>query len=314
MTLGRDIPLRIRAIEALSPSLKRIAFVAADGNPLPGSRPGAHIALTVPGIDGAHRNSYSLVGAHQDRTTYEVIVRRVAQSRGGSAQVHEALRVGDVLSASPPTSQFNLQNKAKKHLLIGGGIGITPFLSFLPVLRERNLAVEMHHFVRPDEVTVFERLLLPHRMPTMRIHAGRAVGIEDILKGQPLGTHLYICGPVGLMQDVEAAAYRLGWPTSNIHQESFGASGGRPFIVELARSGRKLQVGENQSLLEALEAAGLPVRSMCRGGACGECLTQVLAGEPEHRDHFLTAAEKSNGDRIMPCVSRSISPLLTIDI
>jgi ferredoxin-NADP reductase len=310
----KDIALRISAIESLSPTLKRITFVAADGNPLPGSRPGAHIAVSVPGIDRAHRNSYSLVGSHHDRSTYQIIVRRVVDSRGGSAQVHEALQVGDVLGASLPNSQFNLQNKAKKHLLIGGGIGVTPFLSFLPVLQERNQVVEMHHFTQPGEVAIFEQLLLPHQMPTMSVHAGRATRIEDILAGQPLGTHLYICGPTGLMKDVEAAALGLGWPTSNIHQESFGASGGRPFTVALAKSGGTLHVGEHQSLLEVLEHAGLPVRSMCRGGACGECLTHVLAGKPEHRDHFLTETEKCSGALMMPCVSRSATPLLTLDL
>ena len=241
-------------------------------------------------------------------------MRRVPDSRGGSAHIHGGMKVGDVVSASLPNSQFSLENKAKKHLLIGGGIGITPFLSFLPSLRERNLAVEMHHFAQPHEVAIFEQILLPHRIPAMSIHAGRAAAVENILAAQPLGPHGYTCGPVALMEHVEAVALRLGWPASNIHQENFGAAGGRPFTVELAKSGFRLDVGENQTLLQVLEEAGLPVSSLCRGGACGECLTQVLAGKPEHRDHFLTEAEKSGGALIMPCVSRSVTPLLTIDL
>jgi ferredoxin len=67
-------------------------------------------------------------------------------------------------------------------------------------------------------------------------------------------------------------------------------------------------------MLEALENAGLPVASLCRGGACGECLTAVLEGAPDHRDHVLTDEEKSGGRLVMPCVSRAKTPYLTLDL
>ena len=75
-----------------------------------------------------------------------------------------------------------------------------------------------------------------------------------------------------------------------------------PFVAELAGNGRRGAVPAEVSLLEALEAAGVAVPSLCRGGVCGQCATRHLAGEVEHRDACLGAAERTR--QLMPCVSR----------
>ncbi len=94
-----------------------------------------------------------------------------------------------------------------------------------------------------------------------------------------------------------------------MHWEAFAApEPGLPFRVELARSGRQLEVAAEQSLLEALEAADVDVPNLCRGGVCGQCQTRYLKGEVEHRDHFLDASERASS--LMPCVSRGCGPIL----
>ncbi len=309
------LSLRIRQIEPLSPTLKYLVLEPADGGLLPTPPPGAHLGLHLPARERVFRNAYSIVSHPNERSHYAVIVRRTATSRGGSAFVHETLKAGDIIAAAPPSSEFPLQNLARKHLLIAGGIGITPFLSFLPLLRERGERHEMHQFAQRDEMAPFERLLSPHARHDIHVHGGRgALEIAHILARQPLGTHVYTCGPEALMQAVQAAADLLGWPRTRVHLESFGVAGGAPFTVRLARSGGELAVGEHQTMLEALEAAGLPVTSLCRGGACGQCLTPVVDGTPDHRDHFLTDAEKAGGTLVMPCVSRSRTPVLSLDL
>ena len=163
---------------------------------------------------------------------------------------------------------------------------------------------------------MFEALLAPFGGHDLHIHPGRSgLDIAELLARQPLGnTHVYVCGPHALMETVAQAAARLGWPASKVHRESFGAAGGAPFTVRLARSEREVSVGSEQSMLEALEAAGVPMPSLCRGGACGECVTHVVAGEPEHRDDYLTAAEKAGNGLVMPCVSRAKGELLVLDL
>lgn len=315
MIVTGSLPLRLREVRPLSATLKHLSFEPADGGLLPTSMPGAHLSLTLAGKHRAFRNSYSIVSRQDDRSYYEIIVRRTVQSRGGSAFIHDELRVGDVVSASVPNSQFPIQNLARKHLLIAGGIGITPMLSFLPSLRQRRQLLEFHQVAQASEVQVVETLLGDFASHDVHIHAGRAtLQLDEILARQPLGTHLYCCGPQPLMDAVQAATVARGWPASHVHRESFGAAGGEPFTVRLARSGRTVAVGEHETMLEALENAGVLMTSLCRGGACGECRTVLLDGTPDHRDHFLTASEKASCTAIMPCVSRAKTPNLTIDL
>jgi ferredoxin len=153
-----------------------------------------------------------------------------------------------------------------------------------------------------------------------RIYTRRAdflAVLADVLSTQPFGTHLYVCGPAAFIDDVVAAAVEHGWPQSRIHFERFGVGAldpGEPFIVKLANSGTTITVDSGVSLLEALKANGLDVPNMCRQGVCGECRLTVSGGEIEHRDTYLTDADKAAGDAIMACVSRAASSELELKL
>lgn len=86
------------------------------------------------------------------------------------------------------------------------------------------------------------------------------------------------------------------------------------FDVKLARSGRIIAVETGQSVLEALEAAGIQVPASCQQGVCGTCLTRVLEGEPDHWDMYLTPEEQAANNQFLPCCSRSNSALLVLDL
>jgi phthalate 4,5-dioxygenase reductase subunit len=81
--------------------------------------------------------------------------------------------------------------------------------------------------------------------------------------------------------------------------------------VRLGRTGGVVNVPADQSILEALRAAGLVVPSSCESGTCGTCRTGLVAGEADHRDLVLSDAERESN--IMVCVSRALSDELTID-
>lgn len=312
-----QIPFRVREVEVLSPTLKRFFLEAADGGPLPPSSAGAHVVMTIPGADRTWKNAYSITSPPGERATYAIIVRRVLNSRGGSVQMHEGVKAGDVLSGAPPHNLFPLSHVARNHVLIGGGIGVTPLISHVASLRsEGGARFEMHQFCNPAEVALFEDLLAADG-PHVHVHppgdeAGR---IEALLARQPLGSHVYVCGPAPMIELVASTAERLGWPGTAVHHESFGDhSGGAPFTAVLAKSKIEIEVSETQSLLEALENAGVDPPYLCRGGACGQCMTRVIDGDPDHRDDVLTPEERAAGELIMTCVSRSKTPRLVLDI
>lgn len=312
----RTLSLRVAAAPLVATGLRRLHLVAADGSRLPPAAPGAHITLTLPSPAGARplRNSYTLVEADPERG-YQLIVRRTDRSRGGSHHIHDRLQPGDTIEATVPHNLFALHSQARKHLLIAGGIGITPMLAFVAHLREARAAFELHQIASADEAGVFAALLAPRPGERIQVHAGRdACDIAALLAAQPLGTHVYTCGPGAMMDRIAAVAAELGWPASHVHREDFGAAGGEPFTARLARSGIDVAVAGDQTLLEAIEAAGIDTPSLCRGGACGVCILPLSEGDPEHRDHFLSEAERASGCHIMPCVSRSRSATLVLDI
>ena len=86
-----------------------------------------------------------------------------------------------------------------------------------------------------------------------------------------------------------------------------------PFIVEL-NDGTELEVGADQTIIEALEQAGRRVLTSCREGNCGTCETVVLAGAVDHRDHLLDDDERAANDVMMICVSRAAGDRLRLDI
>lgn len=311
-----QIPLRVREVEVLSPTLKRFHLESADGGLLPPSAAGAHVVVSIPLEERTRKNAYSITSPPGERGSYAIIVRRVLRSRGGSARMHEAVKAGDVLDGAPPHNLFPLSLVARKHVLIGGGIGVTPLLSHMQDLIGRGAQFELHQFCNETEVPLFETLL-GEGGSRVNVHPPglEAERIMAILARQPLGTHVYVCGPAPILELVLHTANHLGWPRVSIHHESFGDQSIRtPFQAYLARSKIEIAVGESNTLLEAVEAAGVEAPYMCRGGACGQCLTKVVNGEPDHRDDFLTAKEKAAGDVMMICVSRAKTPRLVLDL
>jgi ferredoxin-NADP reductase len=300
--------LTISNIYVLSPTIRK--FTLAGQGVLPPAAAGSHVIIDIPGPARNWKNAYSLVSGPDNREVYEIIVRRVDKSRGGSAWLHDHAALGDKLTVSTPQNLFPISRVAGRHLLLSAGIGVTPFLSYLKVL---EAPFELHHCCRLEDEPAFAALLAG--VPNTTIHTSRnSLNLAALLQRQKLNTHLYICGPETFMDDVMNVAMHLGWPEAKLHKESFGgATGGAPFAVRLARSNMVIQVGPEETLLEALEAAGLAAPCLCRGGACGECELPVLDGIPEHHDHYLSPAQRAANNAIMTCVSRAQTPMIVLD-
>lgn len=309
-------PSRVRETALLSPGLRRFALERADGEDYPGSSAGAHILVSLNGPGRRWKNAYSLVSPPEQRRHLEIIVRRVPASRGGSAYMHDQLRPGDAVDVTGPANLFPIYRPARRHLLLSAGVGITPFLSYLPVMRQEDIDFTLHHVCRREDEAGFAQLLAPYAGSDITIHKARnALDLPHVLGREGLGTHLYICGPEPFMHAVVDAARQAGWPLAKLHRETFGApQGGAPFLAILQRSQHRIPVAADETLLSALEAAGIDAPSLCRGGACGQCRVGVLEGLPDHRDHVLDEAERAGGTSIMTCVSRARSDTLVLDL
>jgi ferredoxin-NADP reductase len=303
----RDIKLVVAAAETIADDVRRVTLAAPGGERLPSYPPGSHLGLRwrAERPSSGPVNSYSLTGDGDSPVAYTISVLRVEDGNGGSAWVH-SLEPGDVVEAIAPRSSFAPVATARKHLLIAGGIGVTPLLSHARWHARWGNEFSFYYVHKPGRAAHLEEL---------REICGRRLGafsgkndfwttLGPALARQPLGTHLYICGPRPMIDAVTAATAALRWPRSRVQVEAFGVAEGprEPFRVRLA-SGRPVDVSADESLLEALERAGVAVPSMCRQGVCGECRTPVAGGRVDHRDLVLSDGEKDGW--IMPCVSRA---------
>ena len=320
MSVGAPkIPVTVTEVVDVNPLIKRFRFQRRGEGPMPAFSGGAHIVVEMDDHGTRRMNPYSLMSAPTDLSGYEISVRRDDAGRGGSVYMHTHVTPGMQMVVSSPVNLFAIDARARKHLMIAGGIGITPFLSQIAALHAYGGRFELHYSARSPELAAYASDLKSQHGDKVHVYfddQAQVIDLQSLLKGQPLGTHLYVCGPKGMIAWVRATAQGLGWPEGAVHSEEFLAPPvGAPFQVALAASGKTITVGPAQSLLEAIEAVGVEAPYLCRGGACGECETNVLQcdGTISHNDHWLTEEQRASNTRIMPCVSRFTGKTLVLD-
>lgn len=309
---------RVTAVEQATPQIKRFTLVRADGGPMPAFSGGSHVIVRM--ADGLS-NAYSLMSDPRDRSHYQIGVRLEEASRGGSAFMHQQVQVGSELVISTPNNLFALDPAAGRHVLIAGGIGITPFMSQLHELEGAAVPYELHYAFRSPEQGAFHGELVDG------VHAGNLRSYIDS-EGQRLDlaalfaalapdAHVYVCGPKPLIDGVIAAASAAQVAPSRVHFEQFAAevASGGAFTLVLGRSGRELRVEEGMTIIQAIEnVKAAQVDCLCREGVCGTCETRILEGEAEHFDQYLSDEEKAAQQTMMLCVSRARSARLVLDL
>jgi vanillate O-demethylase ferredoxin subunit len=300
-------------------------LVRADGGALPPFAPGAHIDVD---IGNGITRQYSLCNAPHETHRYLIGVLRDEASRGGSAGMHQLVREGSVLRIGAPNNLFPLVPAAHT-VLLAGGIGVTPLLAMAEHLAACGQSFEFHYCARsPERMAFRERIAQSSYAAQVTLHLdsgalAQRLDARSLLAGAPADTRVYVCGPAGFIDHIGAAAQRAGWPAERLHVERFAAAprmeqgageGDTAFSIELASSGRVLEVPPNRTVIQVLAQHGVEVPVSCEQGICGTCLTRVLSGEPDHRDSYLTEEEQAVNDIFTPCCSRAKSARLVLDL
>ncbi|MDQ4491616.1 PDR/VanB family oxidoreductase [Sinomonas sp. ASV486] len=308
----------VTAVERAADGVVALTLAHPEGRRLPDWTPGAHVDLVL--ADGTMRQ-YSLCGDRWDAHAYRIGVLRDPASRGGSATIHDTLRAGDTVGLGGPRNTFRLV-PSPRYVFVAGGIGVTPLL---PMIRQAELlGADWHLFYlgRSRSTMAFLDELVPHGQ-RVTVLAKDEAGPSDIratIGPARADTKVYACGPQRLLDGVLAAAEADRWPEGWVRVERFAAAEqGEParaqaFDVVLARSGATVTVAPGTTVLDAIQAAGAAVLSSCRVGTCGTCEVAVLDGAPDHRDSILSPAERRANTCMFPCVSRSCSDRLVLDV
>jgi ferredoxin-NADP reductase len=313
--------LRIRSITYLAAAINGYELVDPKGRDLPRFTAGSHIAVR---LGGGLLRDYSLWNDPAERRRYCIAVLRERDGEG-SRHLHERVRVGDPVEVSAPRNNFPLAEEASHHLFLAGGIGITPIMAMVAELRRRGADFLLHYCTRAPEATAFrDELDLLAAQGRVRFHhdggdPARGLDIAAALREARPGTHLYHCGPAGMMAAAAAAA--ADWPAGTVHCEYFTGPAARPpepltedrlFRVRLAKSGAEYEVPAGETIVDVLRRHDIVVRTSCELGYCGTCLTRYRAGMPDHRDQILSANDRRH--YVLICCSRAKTPVLELDL
>src|SRR5258705_12010647 len=213
--------LRIRSIIYLAEDINGYELVDPNGRDLPRFSAGAHIGVRLG--DNIWRD-YSLWNDAAERRRYCIAVLREKLGEG-SRRLHDEIRVGDVVETSLPRNNFALAEGAERHLLVAGGIGITPIMAMIAELKRRRAGFHLHYCTRsPEETAFLDDLAILAAQGYVQFHhdggdPAKGLDLAAALRECRPGSHLYYCGPAGMM--AAAAAASAHWPAGSVHCEYF---------------------------------------------------------------------------------------------
>lgn len=302
-------PLRIAACEMLTSDVMRLRLQHPTGESLPPFEAGAHLQIQ---INEEHCRAYSLCSNPADLSHYEIAVKCETSGRGGSQALHALARIGVELPTSAPNNLFALAPKAAHHLLVGGGVGLTPLMAMAHQLAAQGLPFSFVVAVSSTGSSPFIEQLAASGWPVELVRNPReTLDMNALLAGLPAQTHVYCCGPQGLMTRVREQC--AGLPAEQWHEEAFAGSETSVqagFQLHLSDSGLDIDVPAGGSMLAALRQAGVAPETNCEQGICGSCVVAWSDGEPLHGDQCLDDEDRS--EYIAVCCGSCRSPRMTL--
>jgi vanillate O-demethylase ferredoxin subunit len=318
------LEVRVQAMRYEAEAVLSLELAPLDGGLLPKFEAGAHIDLN---LSERMARSYSIISdPGAPSRCYQIGIYYDPNTRGASKYVHDSLRPAQCLTISRPRNTFPLTETATSTVFIAGGIGVTPFIAMSARLNHLGRRWTLYYAARTRRKAAFlDRLedLLAPGLGTLVTHfdderQGIFLDVPQFVASAPAGTEFYCCGPSPMMKVFKMACARL--PEAQVHLEYFVADTSSPpvntdgFTVVLAKSNRSFFVPPGETILNVLMNNNIDVAFSCEQGICGACQTRVLAGQPDHRDQFLSAAEKAQSNTIMVCCSGSLSSELVLDL
>ena len=305
------IRMRVTETKVLAKGVLGVRFVPVAGGNLDVWHPGAHITLYLP--NGLERQ-YSLCGDPAERGHFDIAVLKKRGSTGGSKWIHENVKVGTELEVSQPRNHFELE-PAAEYVFVAGGIGITPIKAMIESLPPKR-TWQLHYFGRSRTTMAFSAELEADYPDRVFISAADERDADPDIRAIVTvpGAEVYCCGPEALM-----SAVAVHVPEASMHLERFvaverAATAATAVVMKLKKSRRTVVAAADETLLDALVRDGVPILGSCKKGLCGTCEVRVLDGQPEHLDSIMDDAEKDELHIMYPCVSRSRTPELTLDL
>jgi ring-1,2-phenylacetyl-CoA epoxidase subunit PaaE len=341
--------LRRETADAVSMTFAIPSELAGDYSFLPGQ----YLTLRMK-MDGEEvRRSYSICSGPDDGEL-RIAVKKVD---GGafSSWAADELKSGDELDVMTPTGRFGVTHapdQARLYVGFAAGSGITPILSIIKgvLAREPKSRFFLFYGNRTTEGMLFleeleelkdrflERLSLFHVISgeeqDVPILHGRLDGdkVRVLLRSLVPASHVdhvFICGPMGMSEDIEATCRAIGIPDEKIHVERFVSEfGGKPRPKAVVAPGtppkatasliidgkrREVPVAEGEAILDAALRAGMDLPFACKGGMCSTCRAKLVEGEAQMEVNYSLEPWELKAGFILTCQARPCSEKVVVD-
>ena len=323
-----------------SHNVKSFRLARGDRNVIPFRfAAGQFITLTLTTGSETIKRSYTIASSPLQSEWIEISVKK--ESGGlASAHLHENAHVGDTFHVSGPHGKFCFTPElTQRVVLVAGGVGITPIMSILRYMRDINwlgearvllsAKTEADLLFRKELVKIsdahknisVESTLTQNKNPDWVGSTGR-VGFEQIekMKVHQEGTHVFVCGPNAMADELCTMVRESGIDPKNLHRESFGGKRSRSaqtnattqdtHTVEFSKSKRIADISDNTTLLELAEKCGVRIESDCRAGVCGQCIVRLLSGQVDMDCEDALSDKDKENNMILACQATVRSDLI----
>ncbi len=315
--------------------------------------PGQYLTLRTMMEGEEVRRSYSICSGPDDGEL-RIAVKKVD---GGafSSWAADELRCGDELDVMTPTGRFGVApspGEARVHVGFAAGSGVTPILSIVKgvLAREPDSRFFLFYGNRSTAGILFREALeelkdrFMSRLSVFHVISGEEQDIP-ILHGRLDGEkvrmllrflvpaasidHVFICGPAGMSEDIEATCRDIGIAADRIHVERFVSEfGGKPrpkavipagtppkAIAALIIDGkrREVPVAEGEAILDAALRAGLDLPFACKGGMCSTCRAKLVEGAAQMEVNYSLEPWELAKGFILTCQARPTTERVVVD-
>ena len=309
------IELVVTKITPACKTAKTIRFERTDGKNLPFFYAGQYIVLDFKIGESLISRPYSISSApYQARAEKPFVEITVRKSKGDGFicdYVNDELKVGDILTGNMGLGQFYYEplRDAKHVVALAGGVGITPFASMAKEVANGTLDIDLtilYGSASSDDIVLKEELDALEgacgNLHIVHVLSGDEPGwtgekgfltAELIKKYSAEDTTYFICGPQVMYTFLRKEVAKLDVPARRVRFEVFGQAKdiamyeGFPtelrhetFTITVVRGISEVEIPAKatESIVVALERAGIRIETGCRSGECGFCRTKVLSG------------------------------------
>ena len=336
----KTLNLRLSEILQETSSTTSFRFVSQEGY-LPPFQAGQYINIFVE-IDGIRTSRpYSISSQPNQTGYYDITVRRV-EDGFVSTYLLDEVKIGDVFQTTSPLGQFhhNPLFHGDKLVFLAGGSGITPFMSMIREVTDKDLGRQVHliYGSRIEDDIVFrselkERSNRHHNLTVNTVISEPSEGYDgvtgfittDLIKelvGDTKDKMFYVCGPEAMYTFVLAELEKLGVPARRVRVEVFGpptevtkqpawpesVKRDTTFKISL-KNGPTLEAKACEPLMNSLERLKITLTASCRAGECSLCRTKLLSGKVFHPNGVkLRKSDRAFG-YIHPCMAYPLENL-----